>query len=91
MLSLPAFVVNDLARDLGPLAWTWEVRIDGKTVAHGSGDTDAPAASVTRLGNARTRLACAGKGTLILSLSGDGVSEKNSYDFAVRNRTRRGP
>jgi beta-mannosidase len=91
VLSLPVFVVNDLARDLGLLAWTWEVRIDGETVARGSGETYIPADSVTRLGEARTRLADVGNGTLLLGLSGDGVEEANAYDFAVTSCARRCP
>jgi beta-mannosidase len=89
--SLPVFVVNDLARDLGPLHWTWEVRIDGQTVASGSGETEIPADSVTRVGEARTRLGDAGKGILLLGLRGDGVTETNAYNFAVTGRARRGP
>ncbi len=89
ILSLPVFVVNDLGRDLGPLQWTWEVRIDGQMVARDSGETEIPADAVTRIGEARTSLAGAGKGTLTLGLSGDGVSEENAYDFVVTGR--RGP
>jgi beta-mannosidase len=84
--SLPVYVVNDLARDLGPLSWTWEVQIDGDTVDRGFGETDVPGDSVACLGEARTRLPHAGKGTLILGLSGDGVKETNSYDFVVTSR-----
>ena len=90
-LSLPVYVVNDLARELGPLRWTWEVRVDGRTVADGAGETDIPADSVTRVAEAETKLAYAGKGTLILELSGEGVNEANSYGFAVTSPARRGP
>jgi len=89
--SLPVFVVNDLARDLGPLEWTWEVQIDGRTVAGGAGETEIPADSVTRVGEAETRLAYAGNGTLILALSGDSLKERNTYDFVVTSRARPGP
>jgi beta-mannosidase len=89
--SLSLFVVNDLARDLGPLVWTWEVHIDGKKVDRGSEVTGIPADSVTRVGEARARLAEIGNGTLTLSLSGDGVDETNAYDFVVTERSRRGP
>jgi beta-mannosidase len=88
--SLPVYVVNDLARELGPLEWTWEVRIDGDTVDRGFGKTQVAADSVARLGEARTRLPHVGKGTLNLGLSGDGVEETNSYDFVVTSRSRRG-
>jgi beta-mannosidase len=85
-ISLPVYVVNDLARELGPLEWTWEVRIGGDTVGRGSGKMGVPADSVALLGEARTRLPHAGKGTLILALSGDGLKETNSYDFVVTSR-----
>jgi beta-mannosidase len=89
--SLPVFVVNDLARDLGLLEWTWEVQIDGRPVAGGAAEKEIRADSVTPVGEAETSLAGAGKGTLILGLSGDGVEETNSYDFVVRGRSRPGP
>jgi beta-mannosidase len=87
--SLPLFVVNDLAHDLGPLEWTWEVHVDGKMVTRGSGRTEIPADSVTRVGEAKARPAEVGKGTLILSLSGGGVGETNAYDFFVTGGGRR--
>jgi hypothetical protein len=83
--------VNDLARDLGPLEWTWEVQLDGRTVAGGAGETAIPADSVTQVGEAETMLASAGNGILILALSGAGLKERNSYDFVVTSRSRRGP
>jgi beta-mannosidase len=89
--SLPVYVVNDLARDLGLLRWTWEVRVDGRTVAEGAGEMQIPAGSVTRVGGAKTKLAHAGKGTLILGLSGEGVEETNSYGFVVTSPARRAP
>jgi beta-mannosidase len=89
--SLPVYVVNDLARELGPLEWTWEVQIDGDTVDRGLGETNVLADSVARLGEARTRLPRAGRATLNLGLYGDGVTETNSYDFVVTSRSRRGP
>ena len=91
IFSLPLFVVNDLARDLGQLEWTWEVQVVGETVARGSGETEIPADSVMRVGEARTRLVDAGKGTLTLSLSGDSVEQTNSYEFVVTSPARRGP
>ena len=87
--SLPLFVVNDLARDLGPLEWNWEVHVDGGKSAHGSGETVVPADSVMRIGEAKTRLSGAGRATLTLGLSCDGVSEKNAYEFVITGR--RGP
>ncbi len=87
--SLPLFVVNDLAHDLGPLEWTWEVQVDGETVTRGSGRTEIPADCVTRVGEAEVRLAGAGKGTLLLGLSGRGVGKTNAYDFSVTGGSRR--
>jgi beta-mannosidase len=90
-LSLPVYVVNDLARDLGSLQWTWEVRIDGRRVAGGAGETEIPADKVTRVGEAETRLDFAGEGRLILEVSGDGVKKTNAYDFCVTGPGRRWP
>jgi beta-mannosidase len=90
-LRLPIFVVNDLALHLGTLGWTWEVRVDGNILDRESGETAVPADSVVPLGEARTRPPEAGKGTLILELSGDGVKETNAYDFLVTSRSRRWP
>jgi beta-mannosidase len=86
--SLPLFVVNDFARDLGRLDWTWELYLDGAGVARGSGETEIPADSVTRVGEARARLPEAGRATLVLRLSGEGVDETNTYDFIVTDRRR---
>jgi beta-mannosidase len=91
LLSLPVFVVNDLARDLGPLEWTWEAQIDGQSVADGAGEMMIPADSVTSVGEIETKLAHAGKGTLVLALFGDGIKESNAYDFVVTSRLRREP
>ncbi len=90
-VSLPLYAVNDLGRDLGPLRWTWEISVEGESVAAGSGETKIFADSVTRLGEARLRLARAGRATLYLRLSGDGVDEANAYEFAVTGRVRPGP
>jgi beta-mannosidase len=89
--SLPVFVINDLARELGPVEWTWEIWVDGRAIAGGVGETGIPADSVTAVGEAETTLSNTGKGTLILGLAGDGVKESNSYDFAVTSRSRRWP
>jgi hypothetical protein len=83
--------VNDLARDLGPLEWTWEAQIDGQSVADGAGEMMIPADSVTSVGEIETKLAHAGKGTLVLALFGDGIKESNAYDFVVTSRLRREP
>ena len=89
-VSLPLYVVNDFARDLGPLRWAWEISVEGGTVAAGSGETKVSADSVTRLGEARARLADAGRATLYLRLFGDGVDEATAYEFAVKGRVRPG-
>jgi beta-mannosidase len=86
--SLPLFVVNDFARDLGRLDWTWELYLDGGSVARGSGVTEIPADSVTRIGEAKARFSEKGRATLVLRLSGEGVDETNTYDFIVTDRHR---
>jgi beta-mannosidase len=88
-LSLPLFVVNDLARDLGRLDWTWELYLDGARIARGSGEMEIPADSVTRIGEARATLSGAGRAALIIRLSGEGVDETNKYDFIVTDRAGR--
>ena len=40
-LSLPLFVVNDLARDLGEVSWSWELLLGESTIARGEGDGDS--------------------------------------------------
>jgi beta-mannosidase len=90
MFSVPLFVVNDLARELGPLEWAWELRIEGEKLARGSGTTVVPADSVMHLGKARASLAGAGHATLALKLSGDDVDETNDYSFAVTGGSGRG-
>ncbi|HET7271014.1 MAG TPA: hypothetical protein VFI90_07980, partial [Rubrobacter sp.] len=82
-LSFPLFIVNDLARDLGPLEWDWDLYLDGASVARGSGETEVPADSVTRVGETRARLPGVGRATLVLRLSGEGVDESNTYEFDV--------
>ena len=77
------FIVNDLARDLGPLEWDWDLYLDGASVARGSGETEVPADSVTRVGETRARLPGVGRATLVLRLSGEGVDESNTYEFDV--------
>jgi len=90
MFSVPLFVVNDLARELGQLEWAWELRVEGGKLARGSGATVVPADSVVRLGEARARLVGAGRATLTLMLSGDGVDETNDYGFVVTGGSGRG-
>ena len=89
-LSVPLFVVNDLARDLGPLEWAWELRIEGEKLARGSGTTLVPADSIVNLGEARTRIVGEGRASLALKLSGNGVDETNDYGFVVTGGSGRG-
>jgi beta-mannosidase len=90
-VSLPLYVVNDFVRDLGPVEWTWELNVGWETMARGSGTTEIPGDSVTRLGKAKARLSGVGKATLVLKLSGERVDETNTYDFSVTGHARRGP
>ncbi len=87
-LLLPLFVINDFARDLGSLEWTWDLYLDGARIARGAGEMEMPADSVRRIGQARAKLSDAGNATLVLGLSGEGVEETNSYEFTVTDRRR---
>src|SRR5918998_3715973 len=94
VISFPLFVVNDLRRPLGRIGWTWDLYAEGATVAHGSGDTEIPADSVVRIGQARAKLPSPGHAVLRLVLLGEGEADKtNSYEFVVRGgrAPRRGP
>jgi beta-mannosidase len=90
-ISLPLYVVNDLARALGALEWIWEIQLGGKTLASGAGETEIPGDSVTRVGEAQARLSAAGAATLVLGLTGAGVNETNAYGFLVTAGARRAP
>jgi len=90
-VSLPLFVVNDFVRDLGPLRWDWEISVEGVDLASGSGETEIPGDSALRVGEARARLAEAGRVALYLTLSGEGVDETNTYGFEVTQPVRRVP
>ena len=54
-LSLPLFVVNDLARDLGEVSWSWELLLGESTIARGEGEAEIAGDSVVRIGEARVR------------------------------------
>ncbi len=84
-ISLPLFVVNDLARGLRGLQWEWELSIGGIPVDRGSGEIEVAADSAVEIGWVRSALPVEGPATLRLSLSGPGVELGNEYDFDVRN------
>jgi hypothetical protein len=84
-LSLPLFVVNDLPRALGPLAWTWELRVGQTLVRQGSGETEIAGDSVVEIGRVEARLDSAGPARLRLYLRVEGGADAtNSYEFYVR-------
>lgn len=82
-ISLFLFVVNDLARGLGRLRWSWELSIEGAGIAQGSGEVEVSADSVVRIGRARARLPIPGRAELRLRLYGEGVEASNAYGFFV--------
>jgi beta-mannosidase len=82
-ISLSFFVVNDLARGLGRLCWSWELHIEGDKIARDYGEAEIAAGSVTRMGRARARLPIPGRATLQLRLYGEGIEATNAYDFFV--------
>ena len=82
-ISLPLFVVNDLPRGLGEVAWGWELYLAGSKVARGAGEAEVPKDSVVEVGRARATLTAPGDVTLRLHLVGDDVVATNEYGFRV--------
>jgi beta-mannosidase len=90
-LSLPLFVVNDLARDLGEVSWSWELLLGESTIARGEGEAEIAGDSVVRIGEARAALPAPGDAVLVLRLSGREASASNRYGFRISESGRRGP
>jgi beta-mannosidase len=90
-ITLPLFVVNDLARGLGEVNWAWELLIGGSRSARGGGQTQVPGDSVLRVGEVVAALPSSGFALLRLRLLADGVSARNEYEFKVGRSERRGP
>jgi beta-mannosidase len=84
-LRVPVFVVNDLARALGEVDWSWEALQGGS--GSGGGRAEIPADSVVRVGEAAFRLPATGCAVLRLSLYGAGAGSSNEYRFKVRRRS----
>jgi beta-mannosidase len=82
-LSLQLFVVNDLARGLGEVGWSWELRLGGANIARGAGETEIARDSVVRIGEASATLPAPGIAVLQLRLSGRDVTAHNRYGFRV--------
>jgi len=81
-ISLPLFIVNDLSRELGQVAWEWEVLVEGSSVASGTGETRVPKDCVVRVGEAMVTPLAPGPATLRLRLFGDEPAS-NEYRFFV--------
>lgn len=90
-ISLPLFVVNDLARELGEVSWSWELLLAGSSVARGDGQAEILADSVVEVGKVVATLPASGSALLRLQLRGEGVSAGNRYGFTVGYPGRRGP
>lgn len=87
--SVPIFVVNDLARNLEVVEWSWEALEGGSVLGRGGGRARIPADSVARVGEASFALPTGGgPAVLRLELYGAGLASRNEYRFKVR---RRGP
>jgi beta-mannosidase len=82
-LSLQLFVVNDLARGLGEVGWSWELRLGGANIARGDGETEIAKDSIVRIGEASATLPAPGIAVLQLRLSGRDVTAHNRYGFRV--------
>ncbi|MGH3145822.1 MAG: glycoside hydrolase family 2 protein [Rubrobacter sp.] len=89
-VSLPLFVVNDLARGLDGVSWSWELLLGGSSIAHGGGETEIPEDSVVRIGEAETTLKAPGPAVLRLELLGGEGTVSNEYAFRVDGRDDRG-
>jgi beta-mannosidase len=90
-ISLPLFVVNDLARELGEVSWSWELLLAGSSVARGDGQAEILADSVVEVGKVVATLPASGSALLRLQLRGEEVSAGNRYGFTVSHPGRRGP
>jgi beta-mannosidase len=90
-ISLPLFVVNDLARGLGEVSWNWELLLGESSIARGGGQTEILADSVLRVGKAAAALPASGSALLRLRLYGEGVTARNEYEFTVGHPGRRDP
>jgi beta-mannosidase len=82
-VSIPLFVVNDLARGLGEVRWDWELIIGGSRVARGGGEAEIPEDSVVRIGEAGAALQVPGQAVLKLRLFAGEETVSNEYVFRV--------
>jgi beta-mannosidase len=90
-ISLPLFVVNDLARELGEVRWDWELLLGESSIASGGGQAKIPADSALKVGKLVATLPASGSALLRLRLFGEGVTARNEYEFTVGHPGRRGP
>jgi beta-mannosidase len=81
-ISLPLFIINDLARELEEVDWSWELLVGGSITAHGAGETRVPKDSVVRIGEATDTLSASGPAILRLGLYGEEPAS-NEYEFLV--------
>ena len=85
-ISLPLFVINDLARELDGVSWDWELLIGGSSTARGGGETKVPKDTVVRIGKAVATLPDSGLAVLRLRLLGEeGPVSFNEYEFLVNH------
>ena len=89
-ISLPLFVVNDLARELGEVRWDWELLLGESSIASGGGQAKIAADSALKVGKLVATLPAAGSALLRLRLFGEGVTVRNEYEFTVGHPGRRG-
>ena len=89
-ISLPLFVVNDLARELGEMRWDWELLLGESSIASGGGQAEIPADSALKVGRLVATLPASGSALLRLRLFGEEVTARNEYEFTVGHPGRRG-
>ncbi len=89
-LSLPLFVVNDLARGVGPVRWSWELIVKDQEISRAQGEIEFAPDSVTRIGRVAASLRRSGPAVLRMALHGDGVEADNTYAFDIEEASRGG-
>ncbi len=91
-LSLPLFVVNDLARDLGEVSWSWELLLGESTMARGEGETEIAARFGGEDRGSQGRAPCSGRRPCSCCVyRGGRRRRRNRYGFRISESGRRGP
>jgi beta-mannosidase len=82
-ISLPLYIINDLARELSQVRWKWEVIVGESTIVHGEGEANVPKDSVVRVGKAVVTPRVPGLAALRLRLYSEEGPMQNEYEFSI--------